>query len=96
MHRQDRKALGVVDPPLSQRVFRAVHPGVPMMDESTTNRPHQYKLWTNDMLKKACDDIRSGVSFRRTELEYGIPKSTLQGYVSGKHLIGQSGHRRYL
>ena len=42
------------------------------------------------------DNIRSGASFRRTELEYGIPKSTLQGYVSGKQLIGQSGHRRYL
>lgn len=60
------------------------------------NCPHQYKLWTNDMLKRACDDIRRGASIRRAELEYGIPKSTLQGYVSGKHLIGSSGHRRYL
>ena len=85
----------MVDPPLSQRVFHTRHPGVPL-PESSGNRPHQYKLWSNDMLKKACDEIRRGTSLRRAELEYGIPKSTLQGYASGKHEVGQSGHRRYL
>jgi len=81
---------------LPDRVFRTYHPGIPLPEEREQNRPHQYKLWDTDKLERACEEVRKGLSLRRVELEYGIPRSTIHDYVSGKHIIGNPGHRRYL
>ena len=81
---------------LSERVFRSTKPGIPGDDETRTKRPHQYKLWDQDHLELACVDVKNGLSIRRAELEYGIPRSTIHDYVSGRLTIGVSGHRRYL
>lgn len=43
-----------------------------------------------DALLDALDDIRSNrLSFRAAEVKYGVPKSTLSDYVSGKSVIGR-------
>jgi hypothetical protein len=47
-------------------------------------------------LERACADVIKGLSVRRAELEYGIPKSTIHDYAKGNHMIGKPGHRRYL
>lgn len=81
---------------LCGRVFRSIQPGtVPLLNERAY-RPCKYKLWDADKLERACADVQKGLSLRRAELEYGIPKSTIYDYASGNHMIGSSGHRRYL
>lgn len=77
-----------------QRVFRTQHPGVHRDEEGGSKRPHQYKLWDEEQLEHACADVKKGMSIRRAELEYGIPRSTIHDYVGGKHVIGNPGHRR--
>lgn len=97
MQRPDRLPLSYPMTALSDRVFKTVHPGVPLYKEGAGKRPHQYKLWDSEKLERACADVRKGSSsIRRAELEYGIPRSTIHDYVSGNHIIGQPGHRRYL
>ena len=81
---------------LCTRVFRTVQPGVPLLKERDVRRPCQYKLWDVDKLERACADARKGLSIRRAELLYGIPKSTIHDYANGNHMIGKPGHRRYL
>lgn len=96
MQRPDRRPLVYPKIVLSQRVFRAQNPGIPKDGESSAKRPHQYKLWDEEHLERACEDVRKGTSIRRAELEYGIPRSTIHDYASGRLMIGASGHRRYL
>lgn len=80
---------------LCNRVYRTVQPGVPLK-EREGQRPGQYKLYDVGKLERACADVQKGMSLRRAELEYGIPKSTIHGYASGNQMIGTTGHRRYL
>lgn len=47
-------------------------------------------------MERACTDVQKGLSIRRVELENGIPKSTTHDYACGNHMIGNSGHWRYL
>jgi len=74
--------------PLHERIIRTRYPGVPP-ESLDTKRPLQYKLWTNENLKQACDAVIQGKSMRRAEVEFGIPKSTIHDHVSG-HITGGS------
>ena len=43
-----------------------------------------------DAIHNAVEDIRSGkCSFRKAELKYGIPRSTLNDYITGRVKIGK-------
>lgn len=46
--------------------------------------------WNEEELVKAIEDIKDNkLSYRKAELKYGIPKSTLCDYVSGKVEVGR-------
>ena len=48
------------------------------------------KRWDEDTLLTAVEEIKQGkLSYRKAELEYGIPKSTLCDHVTGKVEIGR-------
>ena len=49
-----------------------------------TLREEHYKMWKQDSMAKAMEDIRSGCSIRSASIMYGIPKSTLADHVNGK------------
>ena len=62
------------------------------------NHPTHYKLWTEEKIWLACDAVRvDGYTYRRAELECGVPKSTIRDRISGRTLPGAtSGPERYL
>ena len=48
------------------------------------------KRWDEDTLLTAVEEIKQGkLSYRKAELEYGIPKSTLCDHTTGKVEIGR-------
>ena len=54
-----------------------------------TRMTEKYRCWSEESLMLAVTDIREKkISFRKAEVTYGIPKSTLHDYVSGKVEIG--------
>ena len=63
-----------------------------------SHRPATYKSWTEEKIRLACDAVTlQGFNYRRAELEFGVPKSTICDRISGKSLPGAtSGPQRYL
>ena len=87
--------------PLARKVFSTrstSKPSLPSTNDKESHRPAQYKLWTEEKIRLACEAVKSeGYTYQRTELEFGVPKSTIRDRISGKTLPGAtSGPERYL
>ena len=84
--------------PLARRIYTTKPSKVPQPSTKEFNRPTHYKLWTEEKIRLACDAVRvDGYTYRRAELEYGVPKSTIRDRISGRTLPGAtSGPERYL
>ena len=63
-----------------------------------SERPSTYKLWTDEKLRKAYEEVNGGhLSVRRAAELYGVPKSTLTDRVTVRVDFGShSGPARYL
>ena len=102
MQRLNRRPLTVHSEqfasPLPHRIYKSKLSGVaPIVEHSQKNRPKHYKLWEKETLHSACDAVAKGMSIRRAEAEYGIPKSTIHDRVIGRVQMGAvSGPQRYL
>ena len=86
--------------PLARRIYTTKPSRVPQPStkEWVFNRPTHYKVWTEENIRLACDAVKvDGYTYRRAELEFGIPKSTIRDRISGRTLPGAtSGPERYL
>ena len=84
--------------PLNERIFRSTCvPSHTVFTKNDFGRPKTYRNWTSDNLRRACDAIHDGMSVRRAAEEYGIPRSTLHDYVTGRVVFGaKSGPKAYL
>ena len=55
-------------------------------------RPTKYKLWTKESLDRAIEAVDKGTTIRCASEMYGVPRSTLSDYISGKvSMEGRSG-----
>ena len=64
-----------------------------------SRRPLQYRSWGSSAgrIQAAVEEIRRGKSVRTVAEEYGIPKSTLGDYASGRVIVGaKQGHGKVL
>ena len=52
------------------------------------SHPLKYKNWKEGNFFLACKAVKQGMSLRRAEAEYGIPKSTILDRVLRKILFG--------
>ena len=87
--------------PLARRVYAtrsSSKPSIPITDDRQSQRPAAYKLWTEEKIRLACEAVKAeGYTYRRVELEFSVPKSTIRDRISGKTLPGAtSGPERYL
>lgn len=85
--------------PLSERTFRSRRSKLSSaLSFSVSERPSTYKLWTDEKLRKAYEEVNGGhLSVRRAAELYGVPKSTLSDRVTGRVEFGShSGPARYL
>ena len=87
--------------PLARRVYAtrpSSKPSIPITDDRQSQRPAAYKLWTEEKIRLACKAVKAdGYTYRRAELEFGVPKSTIRDRISGKTLPdATSGPERYL
>ena len=87
--------------PLARRVYAtrpSSKPSIPITDDKQSNRPAAYKLWTEEKIRLACEAVKcERYTYRRAELEFGVPKSTIRDRISGKTLPGAtSGPEWYL
>jgi len=85
--------------PLSERTFRSRRSRLSSaLPFSVSERPSTYKLWTDEKLRKAYEEVNGGhLSVRRAAELYGVPKSTLSDRVTGRVEFGShSGPARYL
>ena len=87
--------------PLARRVYAtrpSSKPSIPITDDRQSQRPAAYKLWAEEKIRLACEAVKAdGYTYRRAELEFGVPKSTIRDRISGKTLPGvTSGPERYL
>lgn len=64
-----------------------------LLNQLAMGRPLEYKSWSKEKLKLACEAVWQGKSMWRAEIEYGVPKSTIHDHVSGRALCGAN---RYL
>ena len=86
-----------VHKPISQRTYRSRLPGIPPSVPGSHNRPLEYRCYSETNIAKACDAVKEGLSFRRTQKEFGVPSSTLHDHVSGRVAPGaRSGPSKYL
>ena len=67
--------------PLAKRVYAtrpSSKPSIPITDDRQSQRPAAYKLWTEEKIRLACEAVKAdGYTYRRAELEFGVPKSTI-------------------
>ena len=84
--------------PLRNRIIRTQKPATVAEDKYASCESRQQQNWADDpKLDLALQEVRVGKSIRKAALEYGIPKSTLHNYVSGKILAkSHQGPERYL
>ena len=55
-------------------------------------RPTKYKLWTKESLDRAIEAVDKDTTIRCASEMYGVPRSTLSDYISGKvSMEGRSG-----
>ena len=68
--------------PLARRVYAtrpSSKPCIPITDNKQSLRPAAYKLWTEEKIRLACEAVKDeGYTYRRAEIEFGVPKSTIQ------------------
>ena len=68
--------------PLARRVYAtkpSSKPSIPITDDKQSHCPATYELWTEEKIKLACEAVKvDGCTYRRAELEFGVPKSTTQ------------------
>ena len=71
---------------------------IPITDDRQSQRPAAYKLWTEEKIRLACEAVKAeGYTYRRAELEFGVPNSTIRDRISGKTSPGAtSGPEWYL
>jgi hypothetical protein len=63
-------------------------PAIPITDDKQSHRPAAYKLWT-EKIRLACEAVTlERYTYRRAELEFGVPKSTIRDRISGKTIPG--------
>ena len=78
--------------PLARRIYTTKPSRVPQPStkERVFNRPTHYKVWTEEKIRLACDAVKvDGYTYRRAELEFGVPKSTIRDRISGRTLPEQ-------
>ena len=78
--------------PLARRVYAtrpSSKPSIPTTVDKWSHRPVAYKLWTEEKIRLACEAVKiEGYTYRRAELEFGVPISTIRDRISGKTLPG--------
>ena len=87
--------------PLARRVYAtrpSSKPSIAITIDKWSHCPAAYKLWTEEKIRLACEAVKvEGYTYRRAELEFGVPISTIRDRISGKTLPGAtSGPERYL
>jgi hypothetical protein len=77
-------------PNKKRKGFRRRRPGVraPGTQQKQSNRSAKRKVWTEEQMKAALDDVKSGVSGNRAADINGIPRSTLKDRLSGRVVHG--------
>jgi transposase len=84
---------------LRDRIYRSstLSPSSPVSSTSISTRYPIYKRYNEDQLIRAYEAVNDGASIRAAAEQYGVPRSTLSDYVSGKIPFGKrSGPERYL
>ena len=83
--------------PVAQRTFCSRLPGIPSYSLECQKRPLEYRSYFETNIPMACEAVKDGVSYRRAEQEFGVPRSTLHDDISGRVAPGaHSGPCRYL
>ena len=73
--------------PLKDRILRSSSVSSPSLVQ-VSERPIQYKNWSEDRLYKAYKAVQNGHSIRHAANSYNVPKSTLYDRLSGRVQFG--------